>query len=154
MRSFIVSLAVFASLFFSVGCRTFENASDKFFAKNAGNDFKKTQVFEASFEKVFAASKVALDTLSFKADRVAAAQGIIDATRRLLPGDSVREARQLTMRIKVDGAAGGASVSVVIREIAEADFNEHAALGTTKSLSESGLYDLYFNAIAQELAKK
>ncbi len=142
------------TLFAVTGCDTFQKANDKFWAKNSGNDFQKTQTFEAAPEKVFQAAKSALDALSFKADRVATAQGVLDATRRLLPGDNVREARQLTMRVKVDGAPGGAQVSVVIREITDTNFNEHTAMGTTKSLSESSLYDLYFAAINQELAKQ
>ena len=142
------------SLFAFTGCDTLEKANDKFWAKNSGNDFQKTQTFEAAPDKVFSAAKAALDALSFKADRVATAQGILDATRRLQPGDNVRDARQLTMRIKIDGAPGGALVSVVIREVTDTNFNEHTAMGTTKSLSESSLYALYFSAISQELAKQ
>ncbi len=150
------SLSLLAALVlaFSVtACGTIETTTDKLFAKNSGNDFQKSKTFEATPDKVFAAANAALSSLNFKADRVAAAQRILDASRRILPGDSIQQASQLTMRVKIEGDAVGAVVSVVIREVADSSFNEHAAMGTTKSLSQSSLYELYFATITTELAK-
>ena len=144
----ILTLATFALTFLLTGCDTVSNhISERFEAVPP-----KTRNYPVEQKIVFEAAQQAVRTIDFRLSRAAGAQGIVDGISRIQSGDSLRDARQHSIEVRLHAYEPGTTqVDVLVREQQEsADF----AGATNLALREHGLYDSYFAALEQALREK
>lgn len=112
----------------------------------------RTRVFAAEPPAVYEAARTALDRMEFRVLRGGAAQGRIEAVSGVTTGNSLREARQIamTVRLRADGE-GGTEVAVNLTEILENDSSNAAGTGTETPLRDTPLYEVFFRYTEQAL---
>lgn len=133
----------------------------------AGDDFKTgvrekfegptyhVKVVAGDGRAVYEAARLAADKLGFRFVGGGAAQGRIEALGGVSASDSLKGARQLSMKVKLSPAtAGGTEVSLLLTEQVQDDFDKGSGLVTETPLRESALYEVFFRTIEQELAAK
>ena len=112
----------------------------------------KVRMVAADRHSVYAAAQLAAKQMEFVVQRRSEADGFIEASSRIRPGDSVHSAQQFILEVQLREDADGRT------EVALRLFELREGYGATDSgreqLREHGLYDSYFAALEQILRGK
>ncbi len=131
------------------GCETLgERVGRKFGAAPAQG-----QSYEADEDRTYAAARIVLEKMGFRALRGNAAQGRIEAVSSIRTDDSFRGARQLEVKISLQPAVGeGTEVWLSISELIEDSFDKGiSGRATPVPLTGGYLYEAFFRGLRQEL---
>ncbi len=114
----------------------------------------KSHVFAADERTTYAAARAALNELGYGYVHGGPAQGVIEALSSVETGGgvSMTGGRQLQIEAHFSSAAdGGTQVDVVMHELVQSDLNQNPGMGTSTWLSDSPVYEEFFNAIGRHL---
>jgi hypothetical protein len=112
----------------------------------------RARIFQGDPRAVYDAAKVALGQMDFKVTGGGPAQGRIEGVSKLSTGDSLRSTRQISISVRILEVAGGScEVSVVLKEVIEADTYERQGFATESPLRDTPYYDVFFNNLGQAL---
>ena len=129
--------------------------------KLLGEDPPQVRTYAADSRATYDAAQVAIKQMGYRFTHGGPAQGELWAVSSVGPGDQPDTAHQFTLRAEfhptLDGT--GTEVSVRMTEILEADSFGHQGQGTEAPLHDTGLPQVFLDAIqaalpAQGLAKK
>src|SRR5476649_281482 len=130
-------LTVFCALSLAVlsGCDSLSNAADRVREKLAARDDPRVRDYAAPPRATYEAVRVAADQMGFRFLRGGAAQGQFEAMSGVGQGDVPNSARQISMKVRLhDTSEGGTEVTVVLKEVIEADSTNHAGVATETPL--------------------
>ena len=112
----------------------------------------KVRLFPADRHTVHDAAQQAAKQMEFILRRGSEADGFIEATSRIRPGDRVHSAQQFVLEIQLrDETDGRTEVAVRLFELREGDAMADSG---REALREHGLYDSYFAALERILLEK
>lgn len=99
------------------------------------------------------AARIALGKMGYRFERGGAAQGLIEALGGVHSGESLKNSRQLRLRIEITTFGEGSNVRALFTEVLEDDFSKGRGRATENSLRDTSLYEVLFRHI-EEAAKK
>jgi hypothetical protein len=145
-------VAAFAAVCFLCGCDSISNVADSVREKLAARDEPRVRDYAAPSRATYEAVRVAADQMGFRFLRGGPAQGEFDAISGVGQGAVPNSARQISMKVRLHAASdGGTEVTVVLKEIVEADSANHAGVATETPLRDTPLYDSFFRTIQKVL---
>ena len=145
-------LGAFAFVVFVAGCESLSDAAGSVREKLAPREEPRTKVYAAEKRATYEAARGAIDRLGFRVLRGGPAQGEIDAVNGIATDDSLRSARQISMKIRLKAALdGGTELRVTLDEIIEADSRGRAGQGTSTPLRDTPHYEVLFRNVQQAL---
>ncbi|MBI5768158.1 MAG: hypothetical protein HZA93_10205 [Verrucomicrobia bacterium] len=107
----------------------------------------RTEIVPGARRDVYHQTQTTLKRLGFQLSRSAEAQGIVEAFSPIQPGDATRNARQLTVEIRLtDLGPKETEVTIWLRESLEGGLAIGAA-GTRQPLRDHGLYASLFGQL-------
>ena len=134
------------------GCDSISNVADRVRDKIAARDAPRVRDYAAPPRATYEAVRIAAEEMGFRFLRGGPAQGEFDAVSGVGQGDAPNSARQISMKVRLHAASdGGTEVTVVLKEIVEADSANHAGVATETPLRDTPLYDSYLRAIQKAL---
>ncbi len=152
MKRLLPIAVAFVAISFFPGCDSLSNAADSVREKLNARDEPRVRDYAAPPRTVFEAVRVAAGQLGFRFLRGGAAQGEFDAVSGVGQGDVPNSARQVSMKVRVHAAGeNGSEVTVVLKEVIEADSANHAGTATETPLRDTPLYDSFLRAIQKAL---
>ena len=112
------------------------------------------RVFDANEKATYAAARAALEPMGFSFQHGGPAEREIEAISRVSGGDDLSSARQFTLKAKFDTSVDGSGteVSVKMTEIDEEDRGRSLNGATETPLTDTPLYEVFFNEIRKKLA--
>jgi len=147
MKHLLVPVLMLVALIFT-GCEAMPGKS----GGRPGPPPDRSRIFQADSRAVYDAAKAALDQMNFKVTGGGPAQGRIEAVSKLSTGDMLRSTRQISISVRILEVAGGScEVSVVLKEIIEADSYDRQGFATESPLRDTPYYDVFFNNLGQAL---
>jgi hypothetical protein len=112
----------------------------------------KVRVLAADRRTVYYAGQLAAKRMEFVLQRSSEADGFIEASSRIRPGDSVHSAQQFVLEVQLrDEADGRTEVALRLFELRE---GYGAADSGREQLREHGLYDSYFAVLERILQEE
>lgn len=144
----VTALAV-AGLF--TGCDSLSSAADSVREKLSARDEPRVRDYAAPPRAVYEAVRTAASQLDFRFLRGGPAQGEFEAVSGVGKGDVPNSARQVSMKVRIHAAGDGSEVTVVLKEVIEADSANHAGTATETPLRDTPLYDSFLRAIQKAL---
>lgn len=113
-----------------------------------------TRTYKAEQRAVFEAARDTLDRMGFRMLRGGPAQGKIDAVNGVQTNDSLRGARQVAVKVRLQPTLdGGTEMRVWITEIIEDDYNAGAGLGTETPMHNTPLYEVLFRGVGKAVGE-
>src|SRR5271170_7415610 len=150
-KPFLLILA-FGALAGLSGCDSLSNAADSVREKLAARDDPRVQDYAAPPRATYEAVRVTADQMGFRFLRGGPAQGQFEAVSGVAQGDVPNSARQVSMKVRLhDTSDGGTEVTVVLKEIIEADSTNHAGVATETPLRDTALYDTFLRSVQKAL---
>ena len=148
----LLAVATFASIGFLCGCDSLSSAADRVREKLAARDEPRVRDYAAPPRTTYEAVRVAADQMGFRFIRGGPAQGEFDAINGVGPGDVPNSARQISMQVRLHAASdGGTEVTIMFKEIVEADSANHGGVATETPLRDTPLYDTFLRTIQKAL---
>ena len=112
----------------------------------------KTRTVEADRRTTYAAVQLALKKIGCTLSRADISEGLVEGYRPIQTGASMRDARQITLKIRLrEVEPGRTEVAVWLHELVTGDFPGGAM---DQPLREHSLYDSYFVALEQVVKEK
>lgn len=135
------------------GCESLADATDSVREKLAARDQPQTHVYpEVAPRAVYEAARVAIGEMSFRILRGGAAQGELDAINGVSTGDTLRSARQVSLKVRLHATLdGGTEVQTWMKEVIEADSANRAGTATETPLRDTPLYDTFFRNLQKAI---
>jgi hypothetical protein len=135
------------------GCESISDMKDEIKEKLAARDQPRTRVFTADSRATYDAARLAVDQMNFRFQRGGPAQGELEAISSVDSSESMRSARQITLKARLAPAAdGGTEVSLWLHEIMEDNSSQNAGMATETPLRDTALYEAFFRDLQQALA--
>jgi uncharacterized protein with GYD domain len=132
------------------GCDTLADTTQRVREKLGPREEPRLKVFAADQRATYAAARIAIDKMGFRFLRGGPAQGEIDAVNAIAADDSLRGARQLSLKIRLRTMADGSTtMTATLDEIIEADSRGRAGQGTSNPLRDTPLYEVLFRNVQQ-----
>ena len=113
-----------------------------------------TRTFSGDQRQVFEAAKDVAKSMGYRIVRGGPAQGTFEAASGLESDAALRSSRQMTLKVKLSGAADGTELNAVFFEIFESDSQRQPGMGTETPLKDGPMYELYFAHVSQALKQK
>lgn len=152
MKRLLPILAAFTTVSLFSGCDSLSNAADSVREKVAARDEPRVRDYSAPPRAVYEAVRVAAGQMGFRFIRGGAAQGEFDGVSGVGKGDVPNSARQISVKIRIHAAGeSGSEVTVVLKEVIEADSANHAGTATETPLRDTPLYDSFLREIQKAL---
>ena len=101
----------------------------------------------------YEAAKASLGKMGYRFERGGAAQGLIEALSSVHSGESLKNSRQLRLRIEITSYGEGSNVRALFTEVLEDDFSKGPGRATENALRDTSLYEVLFRHIEEELKK-
>ena len=137
------------------GCDSLSNTADRVREKLAERDEPQVRDYAAAPRVTYEAVRVAADQMGFRFLHGGPAQGLFDAVSGVGQGDVPNSARQISMKVRLHSTSdGGTEVTVVLKEIREADSANHAGTATETPLRDTPLYDTFLRSVQRALDAK
>jgi len=151
MKRFIAA-AAFVSIALFSGCEAISNAADTVREKLAARDEPRTSDYAAPPRVTYEAVRTAADQMGFRFLRGGPAQGQLDAISGVSAGDVPNSAHQISMKVRLHATDdGGTEVTVLMKEIIEADSANHAGTATETPLRDTPLYDTFLRNVQRAI---
>lgn len=148
----LLVVAALASVSLFSGCDSISNAADSVREKLAARDEPRTSDYAAPPRATYEAVRTVVDQMGFRILRGGAAQGQLDAISDVSAGDVPNSAHQISMKVRLHGTDdGGTEVTVVMKEIIEADSTNHAGTATETPLRDTPLYDTFLRNLQRAI---
>ena len=136
-------------------CDTLSNTAERLREKIADRDEPQVRDYAAPPRATYEAVRVAADQMGFRYLRGGPAQGQFDAMSGVGLGDVPGSSRQISMKVRLrPTSAGGTEVTVLLKEIKEADSSNHAGIATETALRDTPLYDTFLRSVQRALEAK
>lgn len=151
MKRFLPLLTLTALALFC-GCESISKAGNAVREKIAAREQPRTHTFKAGQRATYEAARVAVDQLGFRFLHGGPAQGKLEAVSGISTGDTLRSARQVTLKLQLKEEVDGlTTASLVLSEIVESDSSSRAGQGTGSQLNDTPLYEVFFRNVQQAL---
>ena len=151
MKRFSIALMA-VMLLLTAGCESMSDATSAVREKFAERAAPQTRTFPAAQRPVYDAVRLAAEQMGYRYVRGGAATGVFEAVTNVREGERIGSARQLSLKVKLDGSGdGGTVVAVRITEIIEADSSNRAGLATETPLRDTPQYEVFFRGVEQAL---
>ena len=151
----VYSLPLLAIAMLLAACDTLSNTADRVREKLAERDEPQVRDYAAAPRVTYEAVRVAADQMGFRFLHGGAAQGLFDAVSGVGQGDVPNSARQISMKVRLHSTSdGGTEVTVILKEIREADSANHAGTATETPLRDTPLYDTFLRSVQRALDAK
>ena len=138
----VLSLAVFS------GCESLSEATTSVRDKLAAREQPRTHTYQAAQRPTYEAARVAVEQMGFRFIRGGAAQGELEAVSGLSSGDTLRSARQIILKLRLNPTLdGGTEASLLLSEVIESDSRGRAGQGTSVALRDTPLYEVFFRNV-------
>lgn len=142
----LLSLAVFS------GCESFSDATSSVREKLSAREQPRTHIYKAPQRATYDAARIAVERVGFRFIRGGAAQGELEAVSGLSSSDTLRGSRQVTLKLRLNATLeGGTEASLLLSEIIESDSSGRAGQGTSTTLRDTPLYEVFFRNVQQAL---
>jgi hypothetical protein len=149
---FLIAAIALASVSLFAGCDSLSSAADRVREKLAARDEPRVRDYAAPPRATYEAVRVAADQMGFRLIRGGPAQSEFDAISGVGQGDVPNSARQISMQVRLHAASdGGTEVTIMFKEIVEADSANHAGVATETPLRDTPLYDTFLRTIQKAL---
>lgn len=133
-------------------CGSVSDATTRVRDRIAGRDETRVRTFAADQRATYDAVRAAAQHMGYRFVRGGAAQGEFEAVSGIGQGDTLRSARQLSLKARLrPNLDGGTDVSVRITEIIEADSTNRPGLATETPLRDTPQYEVFFRIVEQGL---
>lgn len=130
-----------------IGLAGCESVSDRIKAKFTPQPAR-IQAYEASYEEVFAATKITLEDMSFRSVRGRLSSGKLSGVSRLNTNDELSGASQVTVKIEIiEMGEEETEVHVWMTEVVEDRYSQSGGYGTKMPLRGSLLYEILFKGV-------
>ena len=152
MKPVLLSLGILVAGLF-VGCETASGIREKFVAREQ----PRTRGYAADPRTTYEAARRAAEQMGYRYIRGGPAQGELEAISGIGSNDTLRSARQISMNVRLAATLeGGTEVSLMLKEIIEADSVQRAGQATSTTLRDTPQYEVFFRNVQQALdsAKK
>ena len=151
MKRFLPIFALASASLFA-GCDSLSNAADSIREKVAAREEPRVRDYSAPPRAVYEAVRLAAGRMGFRFIRGGAAQGEFEGVSGVGKGDVPNSARQISVKIRIHAAGeSGSEVTVVLKEVIEADSANHAGTATETPLRDTPLYDSFLREIQKAL---
>ena len=148
MKHLLAPVLLLAALAFS-GCESMPGGS----GGRPGPAPDRVRTFAGDPRAVYDAARAALGQMDFKVTGGGPAQGRIEGVSKLSPGGTLRSTRQISISVRIlEVAEGSCEVSVVLKELIEADSYDRQGFATESSLRDTPYYVVFFNYLGLALA--
>jgi hypothetical protein len=145
----ILTLSALAAL---CGCDSISKAGSAVREKIALREQPRTHTFKAGQRATYEAARAAVDQMGLRFVHGGPAQGKLEAVSGVSSNDSLRSARQITLKLQLKEVVEGMTeASLVLSEIIESDSRGSAGMGTGAQLNDTPLYEVFFRNVQQAL---
>ncbi len=151
MKRLLFVAAALATVSLFTGCDSLSNAADSVREKLNARDEPRVRDYSAPPRAVYEAVRMAAAQMDFRFLRGGPAQGEFDAVSGVGKGEVPNSARQISMKVRIHAAGDGSEVTVVLKEVIEADSANHAGTATETPLRDTPLYDSFLRPIQKAL---
>jgi hypothetical protein len=134
------------------GCDSLSDATLNVREKFAAREEGRTKNFPVPSRVAYEAVRVAANQMGYRFLRGGAAQGELEAVNGVSSGDSLRSARQISMKVRLH-AADEKSTDVTLRltEVLEGDSSGRAGQATESPLRDTPQYEVFFREVQKAL---
>jgi hypothetical protein len=144
----LLALGFLVGGMFLSGCESFSDARDKF----AAREQPRTHAYAADPRATYEAARKAADQMGYRFVRGGPAQGELEAISGLSTNDTMRSTHQISLHVKLNAALeGGTELSLLLRELIEADSVRRAGQATVTALRDTPQYEVFFRTVQQIL---
>jgi hypothetical protein len=150
MKTFAVISVLFGLAL--AGCESVGNVTANVRERIAARSAPHTRVFAAPPRATYAAVRAAIDALGYRFLRGGPAQGELDAVSGLSTDNSLRNTRQITIKVRLVAVPEGTEARVTLTEAIEESSTSGAVHGAEGPLRDSPLYEIFFHQVEQALA--
>lgn len=146
------ALSAFFAVGLFAGCEAFSGAGQSVREKFALKEQPRTHVYSADTRTTFEAARKAADQMGYRFVRGGPAQGELEAMSGVATADTLSSTRQISLKAKLRPAAeGGTEISLVFKELIEADSVRRAGQATATPMVDTPLYEVFFRTVQQVL---
>jgi hypothetical protein len=155
MKRHLLAALALACTGLLAGCDSLSSAADRVREKIAERDEPQVRDYPAPPRATYEAVRVAADQMGFRFLHGGPAQGHFDAVSGVGLGEVPGSARQISMKVRLSPTSeGGTEVTVVLKEIKEADSSNRAGIATETPLRDTPLYDTFLRSVQRALDAK
>ncbi len=148
----LVMAFVCGMVFLSSGCDTISDAGQSVRESFGSPGEPRTRVFQADMRATYDAARTAIAQMNFRFLSGGPAQGKIEAVSPVSTNDSLRSSQQYALSIRISTTLdGGSEVSLVVKEILEADSSSRAGQATSTPIQDTPLYEVFFRSVQEAL---
>ena len=151
-RVLFISVGLIAAVSLLGGCDLLSTVVSGVREKIEAHDEPRVRDYSAPPRETYEAVRVAAEQMGFRLLRGGAAQGIFDGISGVGQGDVPNSARQVSMKVRIRAAGdGGSEVTVMLKEVIEADSANHPGTATETPLRDTPLYDTFLRSVQRAL---
>lgn len=135
------------------GCESLSDTAQNVREKLAGaRDDGRTKSYAAASRPTYEAVRMAAQQMGYRFVRGGPAQGELEAVSGVGPGDSLRSARQLRIKVRLHAEDDKSTqVTINITEVIEDDSKSRAGQATETPLKDTPQYEVFFREVQKAL---
>src|SRR3954470_1167579 len=147
-----LSLCTVTGILLLGGCDSLGEATTGLREKISARDEGRTKTVSAPSREAYEAVRFAAQQMGYRFLRGGAAQGELDAVSGLSSGDSLRSARQISMRVRLHAADERLTdITIHLTEVLEGDSSGRAGMATESPLRDTPQYEVFFREVQKAL---
>ena len=147
-----VAFGICAAALMLAGCEVFSGTGSSVREKFALRGQPRTHIYNADPRVTFEAARKAADQMGYRFVRGGAAQGELEAMSGVGTADSLGSSRQISLNAKLRPTLeGGTEMSLIFKELIEADSIRRAGQATATPMVDTPLYEVFFRTVQQVL---